>query len=90
MIGGVPATVEGIPYIINNNMDGTLVKTSLTMIYGDMSKYKIRMVNDIRVKVLNERFGEFDQTGIVLFERIDGQLLDAGTNPIKGLYHNRT
>jgi len=90
MVGGVPATVEGVPYIINNNMDGTLVKTSLTMIYGDMSKYKIRMVNDIRVKVLTERYGEFDQTGIVLFERIDGQLLDAGTNPIKGLYHNKT
>lgn len=90
MIVGQPSTIEGVPYIINNYMDNTLVKTKLSMIYGDMSKYLIRIVRDRRIKVLNERYGEFDQTGIVMWERLDGQLLDAGTHPIKGLYHNRT
>jgi HK97 family phage major capsid protein len=90
MIVGVPSTIEGVPYIINNYMDSTLAKTNLSVIFGDMSKYLIRQVNDRRVRVLNERYGEFDQTGIVMWERFDGQLLDAGTNPIKGAYHNRT
>lgn len=90
MIVGIPSTIEGVPYIVNNYMASTLEKTALSVIFGDMSKYVIRQVRDRRVRVLNERYGEFDQTGIVMWERFDGQLLDAGTNPIKGAYHNRT
>lgn len=87
---GMPNTILGVPYLINNYMDSTLVKTKLSVIFGDMSKYWIRQVSDRRVNIVKERYAEFDQIGVVLWERLDGQLVDAGTNPIKGLYHNRT
>lgn len=90
MAVGEPATIEGMPYIVNNFMDDTLAKTKLSIIFGDMSKYWVRQVNDRRVNVTTERYAEFDQLGIVMWERFDGQIVDAGTNPIKGLYHNRT
>jgi HK97 family phage major capsid protein len=90
MAFGRPDTIEGVPYIVNNNMDATLAKTKLSLIAGDMSKYVVRQVADRRVHVTEERFIDTDEVGIVMFERFDGQLLDAGTNPIKGLYHNRT
>jgi HK97 family phage major capsid protein len=90
MAFGRPDTIEGVPYIVNNNMDSTLAKTKLSIIAGDMSKYVIRQVADRRVHVTEERFIDTDEVGIVMFERFDGQLLDAGTHPIVGLYHNRT
>ena len=90
MAFGRPDTIEGVPYLVNNNMDGTLAKTKLSVIAGDMSKYVVRQVADRRVHVTEERFVDTDEVGIVMFERFDAQLLDAGGNPIKGLYHNRT
>ena len=71
-------------------MESTLAINALTVIAGDMSKYVVRQVADRRVHVTEERFIDTDEVGIVMFERFDGQLLDAGGNPIKGLYHSKT
>jgi len=90
MAFGRPDTIEGVPYLVNNNMANTLAINALTVIAGDMSKYVVRQVADRRVHVTEERFIDTDEVGIVMFERFDGQLLDAGGNPIKGLYHSKT
>jgi len=81
-----PTTLLGKPVIINNDMAniGTGAKSIL---FGDFSKYKIRRVKNYGIKRLVERYAEFNQTGFLLFIRLDGKLIDAGTNPIKHLLH---
>jgi HK97 family phage major capsid protein len=87
---GMPNTILGVPYLLNNYMDSTTALNKLSLIYGDMKAYWIRQVADRRVNIVRERYAEFDQIGVVMWERLDGQLVDAGTHPIKGLYHNLT
>jgi len=90
MRDGSPSTIEGIPYIINNNMEAAPALNKLTVIAGDMSKFVIRKVAGATMKTSDERFMDTDEHAIVMFERFDSNLLDAGTNPIKGLYHSKT
>jgi HK97 family phage major capsid protein len=52
-------------------------------LFGDFQKYVIRQVANMRIVRLNERFGDTDEVGFVVFSRYDGDLLDAGTHPIK-------
>jgi hypothetical protein len=40
-----------------------------------------------RLRRLDERYAEKDQTGFIAFVREDGNLLDAGTDPVKALLH---
>lgn len=79
-------TILGDPYVVNNDManPGTGNKSVL---YGDMSLYKIRAVQDVRTMVLRERYADFLQVGFLAFARRDGDLIDAGTNPVQHLLH---
>jgi HK97 family phage major capsid protein len=83
--GVAPATLQGYPYTINQDMASTDPPTTATktMLFGQLSKYKIRMVGSIRLKRLEERYAEFDQIAFLAYMRADGALLDAGTNPVK-------
>ena len=45
------------------------------------------MVKSFRVKRLNELLAEYLAIGLLGFARVDGMLLDAGTNPVKKLVH---
>ena len=58
-----------------------------SVLFGDFSKFKIRMVKDFRVIRLNELLAEYLSIGIFGFARLDGLLLNAGTHPIKKLVH---
>ena len=58
-----------------------------SVLFGDLKKYKIRMVKSFRVKRLNELLAEYLSIGLLGFARVDGMLLDAGTNPVKKLVH---
>lgn len=79
-----PDTILGRPYIINQDMpDATTGTTSL--LYGDLSNYHIRDVGNVIVLRLDERFADKLQVGFVGFMRSDGDLVDAGTNPVKHL-----
>lgn len=84
MRDGEPATIYGKPYTINQDMD-PLGDGAKWILFGDFSKYIIRVVRDMRIVRLNERYGELDQVAFVVFIRLDGDLLDAGTHPIKYL-----
>jgi HK97 family phage major capsid protein len=80
---GEPDTIDGDPYTINQQVSsGTGTKAIL---YGLLSKYIIRDVRDITLVRLDERYAELGQVAFFAFSRHDGDLLDAGTNPVKYL-----
>jgi HK97 family phage major capsid protein len=81
---GEPDRIEGIPYIVNNDIaeltDGV---SSRVMAYGDFSKYVIRMSRDIEVKRLIERYADERVTGWFAFMRFDSELIN--TSAVKHL-----
>lgn len=81
---GAPNTFNGYQIIINQDMP-TIATGAKVMVFGEMSKYKIREVRSVRIVRLVERYAEFDQEGFVAFMRWDGGLIDAGTHPVKHL-----
>jgi HK97 family phage major capsid protein len=77
-----PTRLLGHEVVINNDM-ADIGTSAVPIIFGDFSKHKIRMVNDVRLYRMQERYREFDQDGFVAFMRFDSGVLDAGGNPIK-------
>ena len=82
---GMPDRFDNSPVVPNNDMTGTLAASNEVMIFGDLKKYKMRQVNDVRIYKLMERHREKDCVAYVAFIRVDGKILDAGTHPIKKL-----
>lgn len=79
-----PATILGKPYVVNQQM-ASIATTAKTVLYGDFKKYLVREVKDITLLRLNERYADYHQVGFLAFMRTDGDLLNAGTNPVKHL-----
>lgn len=83
---GVPDVILGKPVTINQDMEsGTPTTADNVILFGDFSKYIIREASSIRLVRLNELYMGNDQVGFTIFWRGDGDLLDAGTNPIYNL-----
>lgn len=80
---GMPDKLYGFPVYVNQAMASSLTATYKTMLFGDFSKYKIRRVNGLRLYRLTERYRDVDQDGFFAFIREDGDLLTAGTAPVK-------
>jgi len=80
---GRPDTINGYPYTVNQDMSSTITSGDKTLLFGQMKKFKIRQVRGIRMKRFLERYGEKDQIALIAFLRQDGNLVDAGTAPIK-------
>ena len=79
--GPIGDTILGMPYVVNQDMPtGAGAKG---IVFGDLSKYMVREVTDIQFLQLNERYADYHQVGFLAFLRADGDLLDAGTNPVK-------
>jgi HK97 family phage major capsid protein len=83
LAGGSPDTLDGDPIQINQSMDSTLASGKKPVLYGQLSKYKIRDVGEIRLRRLVERYADLDQEAFLCLMRSDGNLLDAGTHPVK-------
>lgn len=81
---GVPDTLLGYPVVIHQEMP-IIATGNKSVLFGDFSRYKIRDVGTIRLRRLVERYADTDQEGFVAFSRHDGDLLDAGTRPVKHL-----
>ncbi len=81
---GIPDTLAGAPLFINQDM-ASRAANAKTLLYGQLSKYKIRRVNGFRMYRLTERYRDTDQDGFMMIVREDGNLLDAGTPPVKVL-----
>ncbi len=81
---GAPQTFNGFPVIIDENMADIATGTK-PIVFGDISKYLIRDVQSVRIQRFTELLGESDADGFTAFMESDGNLLDAGTKPIKHL-----
>lgn len=88
LVDRAPDTILGSPYVINQDM-ASMTISAKSILFGDFSKYWIRDTRDFTLLRLDERFAEFLQVCFLAFARTDGDLLDAGTHPIKG-YQNST
>ena len=84
LAGGAPGLISDKPYWINQDM-AQLGAGNKTMLFGDFSKYAVRKVRDIVIRRLDERYAENLQVAFFAWTRMDGRLIDAGTNPIKHL-----
>lgn len=80
-----PALLQGYPYYINQDMATSVAASNETMIFGRLEKYKVRQVNEVRLYRMTEAYRLYDQDAFIAFTRADGNLLTAGTAPIKKL-----
>jgi HK97 family phage major capsid protein len=79
---GAPDTLLGYPVIINQDM-AAMAAGAKSVLFGDISKYLIRDVLGVTLLRLEERYADFHQVAFLAFARHDGDLLNAGTNPVK-------
>ena len=66
-------------------MSDTIASGNITVLFGQLRMYKVRQVGEIRIFRLLERNRDNDQDTFLAFARGDGNLLDAGDNPVKHL-----
>ena len=83
---GNPGTLFGKGYVINDDV-ADIGAGNASVLFGDFSKYKIRLVKGFRVIRLNELLAEYLSIGLFGFARVDGTLIDAGTHPVLKLIH---
>ena len=85
--GGSPDTIYSYPFTINQAIAQPTSAGSKVLFFGDFQKYIIRDVTggDAGPVILrlNERYADYGQVGFFLFSRHDGDLMDAGTDPIR-------
>ncbi|WP_312773035.1 phage major capsid protein [Atlantibacter hermannii] len=80
--GGTPATVLGIPYVIDQAIDNAAASKKFIFL-GDFNRFVVRRVAYMTLKRLVERYAEYDQTAFLAFHRFDCVLED--TAAIKAL-----
>jgi len=87
--GRNPDRIYGYPFTINQDIAAPTSAGSKVILFGDFSKYIIRDVvgGDAGPVILRlvERYADYGQVGFFLFSRHDGDLLDAGTDPIRAM-----
>ncbi|HEX4381247.1 MAG TPA: phage major capsid protein [Candidatus Acidoferrum sp.] len=84
MSSNAPDTINGYRYFVNNDM-AQVATTNKTVLFGDLTKYKVRRVKELAIMRLVERYADYGQIAFIGFARGDGNLVDAGTNPVKYL-----
>ncbi len=84
---GAPDTLSGYQLINNQSMDSTISSGKYSLLFGDVTKYKVRDAGGVRMIRLNERFADTDQVAFIAFLRSDGNLLYSGVAPVKVLSH---
>ena len=89
MAGQAPDTILGYPYVVNNDMPQMGVSAK-SILFGDFSNYFIRDALDIRLIRLDERYADTLEVGFIAFMRSDGNLINAGTNPVKYYQNSAT
>jgi HK97 family phage major capsid protein len=82
-----PDTIDGDAYVINQDMP-EMSANAKSIAYGDFSKYFVRRVKGVTLIRLDERYAERLQVGFLAFQRVDGELMDAGTHPVTVLQNS--
>lgn len=85
--GGAPDTLLGHRVVLNQDMP-VPAANARSIAFGDFSRYYIREVQGIQVVRLNERFADALQVAFFGYQRVDGRIVDAGTNPIRLLQNS--
>lgn len=75
IIGGAPATVLQVPYVIDQAIDDIGAGKKF-MFCGDFDRFIVRRVAYMTLKRLVERYAEYDQTAFLAFHRFDCVLED--------------
>ena len=70
---GEPDKIEGKQYWINQDMDSTIDAASKIMLFGDFSKYVIRIVQELVTLRLNERYADNGLVGYIGYMRWDAE-----------------
>jgi HK97 family phage major capsid protein len=83
--GPFTGSIYGVPVVVNQQMSAAFTTGQKLVLAGAFKKVKIRDVNAVRLRMLEERYAEFDQVGFIAFLRSDCRVIDAGTHPIKHL-----
>lgn len=74
---GEPNTINGRPFVVNNDMDSTVATTKKTMAFGDFRAcYVHRSVAGGQLMRLTERYADYAQVGFVSMGRHDGLVQD--------------
>lgn len=82
---GMPSTINGIEYTIDQGMASPGASTK-SILFGDFQQaYIVRMVHDMQMVRLAERYAEMLQVGFFGFVRLDAKADDA--NAVRALQH---
>jgi HK97 family phage major capsid protein len=74
---GTPDTLLAYPVVINQDMP-VMAANAKSILFGDIrSAYVARIVNDVQIVRLNERYADFLQVGFFGFARADGTVQNA-------------
>ncbi|MES2208590.1 MAG: phage major capsid protein [Chloroflexota bacterium] len=75
-------TLNGYPIHVNQYMEPLVANVPVTakkhVLAGAFGKFKVRDVGTVRVRRLDERYAEKDQTGFIGFARADSRLINTG------------
>lgn len=75
---GFPATINGFPYTIDNSMAAPAAGAR-SILFGDIAAgFIVRVVQDVQMVRLAERYADFLQVGFFGFSRMDARPDDAG------------
>lgn len=76
MRDGEPDRIDGIPYFVNQAMDGLGAANKTVMAIADWSRFAIRVVKEMTYQPLNELYAANGQVAIVTHARYDSRVLD--------------
>lgn len=77
-------SIYGYPIVYSQAMP-TIAVNAKTVLFGNLQKYILRRVKELAIVRLVERFADYGQVAFIGFARYDGNLIDAGTHPVKYL-----
>lgn len=78
MRSGEPGTLEGKPWIVNENMDD-IKPIGRPVLFGDFKHFWIREAGPLRLVRLDERYAETDEVAFAVLGRVDSELVVAST-----------
>lgn len=80
---GAPATINGFPYWVNQDMVSTVATATKTVLFGDFSKYNVRIAKDMTILRNDALHMATGEVGFYAHARWDGELFD--TTAVKHL-----
>ena len=81
---GDVSRILGHRVVVNESMPD-IAASAKPIAFGDLKYYHMRLVQGIRMTVFKEKYADKLQVGFMGHVRADGNLVDAGTHPVKYL-----